>query len=1411
MNHKTQRKRWLSLLVALLSGLLLASTVSAGSSGTALRQASAAAKCNVAPGATIPLITPATPQTISSVSLENVQVSAAQSGGVCHLSGILRVVLPGNNVTTAVEGDVDQWDQFLSTSAGVLGLNIAGLDLQANKVTVLPDKTVNNAITYKVALGEATLKVVPELGGEQVDVQVPLRIDQNGLRASDDLVSAIVRNALNIPSLKVPSGLQLIGLFGDLISEANGYKLSVEGQLSIPGMATKLITSGDSSGTATIKARFSIYVNALGYQTIDILPAETPDRIPVDVASVLGPTGDSAANGCFFGPACLSEVGLNLSYKPGINLDMGRAGGTIWLTGVRGSITLTSHDTAINIGVTIETSTISLPGLGTAIRVDGDARLQYAPEFAVGLRAALKMFILEIAVADVGFSESQGLRAGVSGITPLLLGPVALPIRFEGEVRVWGSGQVFYGYNGGPVYIAGSGRAGWYIKTGEIFNSCTWVPCGVRMCTTRVWFFVWFNINYPCGLNWCYSCLNVPPYDVWLGGGTADMGHFKGDIWGLKGTVNFWTWSTGVFFDLTNGRTALGNVNGYVLDAPTVLRTAARLRSGGDGQIPTGTAAQATVLSAESTSLLLRTPVGVQTSAPRQLSAMRDALAANPSGRAALDVITTTAVITQTDTIFSIGITEPLTPSIFLPDNANVPAHLRGKEITQDNYTSYTPELVVNYQEIYTYTQAAAPSDSRWRYLSAALAPLTVTLSVDGTNVRTNQLYISEYMTTTPGLHSLAVTPTDPASLAPAVAQLSVMTGTDTTALLYFNGSNQPALLLLPDSRTPPSQPGRGLVRFVNVLGNRNDNLRLFVNGQLVGEASPGNASAYVEMAAGSYAAEVQDMSNGVVLTGTLDLAAGDHRSLVASSQLLETSARTTFTAMQLSDFLEVALKPLTQKEFQVDQAPVGDWQVKLTGTVTSPTWRLAVLNATNPPILSDFTVTAQPGNPLELEASLLLQSDYSPTKLTFFVARAPITITATMTNTDNSVTTQTIPQFHGEELDSMEITALDELNGSTPIEFAVDLSFLESGTYYVWVQVEDGVSPSVNQYAADGNRRDGDSRTVRVADVAFDPAVQVQNATPVVIDQKASFPGHFASAVITPSLQVDVYVWDTTVCPNPAEDPECKLVDGEWGKYVVGDTLPLYYEWTPSHHPDTDGYIVQIEPLSSPSITATQTFTVGDSVYEVYDENDNSLGVLGYGGWREVAPDSTYRLTVGAEDRDTGTISWSASQAVTTPLGSIGLTTPADAVAVEPGGQVTVTLTVAMSEDIFFPVELEMGLWNLPPGIDADFVAADGRRMTDGRLSASGRMAPTAAPQQVRDRIVSVARVNPDGTPTSRAAEERSNFQQPVQVIITTQADTPEGRYEIPVTIISGPLRQEAVVTVQIGNVSLYLPAINR
>jgi len=213
-----------------------------------------------------------------------------------------------------------------------------------------------------------------------------------------------------------------------------------------------------------------------------------------------------------------------------------------------------------------------------------------------------------------------------------------------------------------------------------------------------------------------------------------------------------------------------------------------------------------------------------------------------------------------------------------------------------------------------------------------------------------------------------------------------------------------------------------------------------------------------------------------------------------------------------------------------------------------------------------------------------------------------------------------------------------------------------------------------------------------------------------------------------------------------------------------------------------------------------------------MYDENNNFLGVVGFSGWREVAPDSTYRLRVGAIDYDTNRIAWSQSREVVVPLGALGLRhLSGSSVHVPLGGQSLHTFVLSMSPDVFYEVMVEVDLWNLPPEVDVEFVDAQMRRASDGYVSPRGRLAPASPPAGPRNTVVSASRVAPDGSLTVQAAGQRANFDQPLTLVISAAPNAPEGVYTIPIRASNGPFEVELPLRLVVGQAKLYLPVVTR
>jgi hypothetical protein len=154
------------------------------------------------------------------------------------------------------------------------------------------------------------------------------------------------------------------------------------------------------------------------------------------------------------------------------------------------------------------------------------------------------------------------------------------------------------------------------------------------------------------------------------------------------------------------------------------------------------------------------------------------------------------------------------------------------------------------------------------------------------------------------------------------------------------------------------------------------------------------------------------------------------------------------------------------------------------------------------------------------------------------YVTPGPISYTVLITQTGGITTTQDLPLFTGSAL----ATGLASLVDGTPQTYALDLSQLESGTYWIWLEVEDGRNPPVRTYAPD----------------------------PITVD----------------------YSEQLTTDANTNWDADIEVTPGY---------RQLDVRWDRNPHPDIDGYVLYActEPcrsIGTDPLSATKAITVGDT-----------------------------------------------------------------------------------------------------------------------------------------------------------------------------------------------------------------------
>ena len=249
----------------------------------------------------------------------------------------------------------------------------------------------------------------------------------------------------------------------------------------------------------------------------------TPDA--ADLMSDMAEAGAPGLDGL-----SLRQMSLSMT----CSIPIGQSG--LFLTNIRGSITLNQGSTTISVGMTIEAGKRVL---NTAVlSADADTTLTTSP-FHLTVLGTVKIFVFTVASAQAdldssGFSATLNVNI-VYGIVPVGRGSVS--------VAAWSS----YG----NFHMTGSANLtiGW--RTGDLFSQCVPYPC----CSWS-------------GCRWCNACISVPPFNMELANISAQVGEFTNGQWGFKGTASMdfagVSYSVGFYID-TTGALIIGNVDSYQL------------------------------------------------------------------------------------------------------------------------------------------------------------------------------------------------------------------------------------------------------------------------------------------------------------------------------------------------------------------------------------------------------------------------------------------------------------------------------------------------------------------------------------------------------------------------------------------------------------------------------------------------------------------------------------------------------------------------------------------------------------------------------------------------------------------------------------------------------------------------------
>jgi hypothetical protein len=433
---------------------------------------------------------------------------------------------------------------------------------------------------------------------------------------------------------------------------------------------------------------------------------------------------------------------------------------------------------------------------------------------------------------------------------------------------------------------------------------------------------------------------------------------------------------------------------------------------------------------------------------------------------------------------------------------------------------------------------------ARLHFVNASQDEPLVDVSIQGTTIFSSVVFsdTTPYLPLESGSQDVLLSETGSGNVL-AVASLDLLPNRDSTLVLYGAAGARKTLHLADDNTIP--EFGKARVRFVHLSPNfpsgggslsivKRDGPTWFTGVPFEGITD------YITVDAGTYTLDV--IQTGV-LTPTLIFTdavftEGSVVTLIAMTEMIEEAP-----VLQLSMHSDAISHRNEQLVYSVDQAEAGIWTVKLSGESSAKSsYLLSVLGANPPPALSEVTVSQSDAD--NGIAGWRLKSDELTTRVDIYVTTGPVTRTHVITGSNQLPITVTQPLYIG--------TALAEgIHGpvdGTPYTHTLDLSHLESGTYWVWLEAEDGRNPPVRTYAPEP------------LEINHAPGEQNQSSSPLD-------------------------VWDADIM-------------------IASGYRRLLPSWDPYPNPDIDGYVLYLgdSPGAATPLRASEVITV---------ENHTSASIL--------------------------------------------------------------------------------------------------------------------------------------------------------------------------------------------------------
>ncbi len=924
------------------------------------------------------------------------------------LEGKVTVNIPGSN--SAATGSI------FVTSRGDIGGQLEGLTLS------LAGMTLSAAgVNIETSGGDTQLVMASAslaLPGGQGSAAV------YNVRVSPTQGVSIGGGKFALPTIN--TGGVSLELGGELRKEGNGYIIAANGYFS-----TSSLSAG--SGCRGIAVAAEIYANFANQMMVkfEAIDGQGPNA----TVPMVGSSPQLSQGIDSFG---LRSASLRLDCQ----IPVGTTG--MYLTYVEGSVTLGAQPV-----IRVSAGLAAGKNIGGVAALSADATMTMKPSpFELALDGTVKVFIFKVGGANAKLTATR------FNATLWLEMVVA-----RGSVTV----DAWSDYRG--FHFSGAGKMEVGIPKGQIWEGCTsGVSCSVeydRKCKLGV------CVKIPktkcTTTEWCIS---VPPSNVTLGNVGIEAGEFTNGKWGFKGETCLSGYCTGVYID-TGGAISFGSsIRNYTRLTPSQLAHLRQLWAARErGEISAAAAGELQGVTLAPETVILDAEIGSRSDVVFALSVdgnVPPIHLLSPSG----------TVFDQNNLPATISYNETVTLTVGAPVSANMAAVLASSQQAEIEEEAFQREQLLaavgsdgaaalEAMGVRSLLPAPALAETaEIRIVHSANSVATVDILVDGQvafaslqsmdTTATNS--VSHYGTVAAGPHTIRVVPTGATS--PILLEQSVDLAQGQTYSFALTDGNGTVTGKLFTDENRLAALGQARVRLVH-LGSQLP--AIAVRGEtatLFDQVTFGQASPYITIAAGTYNWTLQSATGESALLDEMEFAEGSSYTIFLYDSMSEGVAYP--GVLPHTDLYASRLTQITYTAHEIDP---GTWQFKVDSDLDAKNFKLEVFGNIPPPAVTGLNATII--NNEQLQVSWQISAELPETLISVYANPWEATRTEQVVNAAGATEERAVENFTGTPL----VIGLVPTRDGSAQSVTFDSSKLRSGTYKIWIEVDDQNRAPVRRY----------------------------------------------------------------------------------------------------------------------------------------------------------------------------------------------------------------------------------------------------------------------------------------------------------------------------------------------------------